>query len=474
MDKWIKLTQEWVQKGVDGAKDVTFKIGDVIEVPEDMAKNLVNCGLAEATDKPESNMSEGLTKSLDSLTKTVTDVVETTLTKAIADASEKVAKSVPQYQVAKDENYDLEKSSGFKDVSHFIKCVQSAGMAAQGGAGLDISGMEFLTKAPSGQNISNDTEGNFAVPDVMSTIIWDNIEKDPADLINLTDRYTTAGTSLKIPRAFESSRKEGTGQRYAGITTTWLDEAGEIQPTKATIGRQSLELHKLGAVTYATEEMLDDQGFNFMGWVNDKVPRALGFAINQAIVEGTGVAKPKGFLNGDSLIVVPLESGQGNHTIFHRNVNKLYWRNWKRSTAIWLAHPDLVQQLEFMFFNDDTTNKRPIYLPANQVVASPFGVMYGRPVIPYEFMPDFGDQGDIAFVDMSQYATLTKAGGGAIKTASSIHIRFLFEETAFRFTARIDGSELWTSPKEDLKGDTTRSPFVVLASRTGGSTSSGL
>ncbi len=128
-----------------------------------------------------------------------------------------------------------------------------------------------------------------------------------------------------------------------------------------------------------------------------------------------------------------------------------------------------------MYFDDDTTNKRSIYLPANQVVGRPFATLYGRPVIDYEFMPDFGSQGDIAFVDMSQYATLTKAGrGSGIKTASSIHIRFLFEETAFRFTARIDGRELWPSPKEDLNGDTTRSPFVTLASRTGGSTSSGL
>jgi HK97 family phage major capsid protein len=151
----------------------------------------------------------------------------------------------------------------------------------------------------------------------------------------------------------------------------------------------------------------------------------------------------------------------------------MYWRNWNRGASVWLTHPDAAQQLEFMFFNDDTTNKRPIYLPANQVVASPFGILYGRPVIPFEFMPDFGDQGDIGLFDLSQYATLTKAGGG-IKTASSIHVRFLFEETAFRFTTRIDGRSLWTSPKEDLNGDTTRSPFVVLASRTGGGTSSGL
>ena len=88
-------------------------------------------------------------------------------------------------------------------------------------------------------------------------------------------------------------------------------------------------------------------------------------------------------------------------------------------------------------------------------------------------MKDFGSRVDIAFLDWSQFASLTKVGGG-VSTASSIHVRFLFEEEAFRFTFRIDGQELWTSPKEDLYGDTTRSPFIVMGARTGGGTSSGL
>lgn len=465
--KWIKFTQDWVQKA-EGVDDKTFKKDTVIEVDEAISKSLIDLNLAEATDAPE--LSADFTKSLESLQTTVTEVVEKTLKKSIEDAAANIKKTIPNYAVAKGENYDLEKDWGFKDEGHFFKAVHagSADIPDQ-----SFPGLEFLTKAPTGQNINVDVEGGFAVPEPMLNRIWDNIDKDPSNLIGRTDRFTTANNSLKIPRAFEASRKSGAGNRYAGITTTWLDEAEEIQVTKATIGKMTLELHKLGAVTYFTDEMMSDQGFDFTGWVNKRVPLAINFAITEAIVSGTGVAKPKGFLTEDALIVVPLESGQGNHTIFHRNVSNMYWRNWNRGNAVWLAHPDAAQQLEFMSFNDDTTNQRPVYLPANQVVASPFGILYGRPVIPFEFMPDFGDQGDIGLFDLSQYATLTKAGGG-IKTASSIHVRFLFEETAFRFTTRIDGRSLWTSPKEDLNGDTTRSPFVVLASRTGGGTSSGL
>lgn len=465
--KWVKFTQEYIQKA-EGEDDKTFKKNDIIEVEEAVAKSLVDVGMAEETKAPE--LSVDFTKSLESLQTTVTDVVEKTLKKSMEDATSRIKETIPNYAVAKGENYDLEKEYGFKDEGHFFKAVH-AGSAKT--PDLNFPGIEFLTKAPTGHNINTDVEGGFAVPEPMLDRIWDNIDNDPTNLLGRTDRYTTAGNSLKIPRAFEASRKSGAGNRYAGIETTWLDEADEIQATKAKIGRMNLELHKLGAVTYFTDEMLEDQGFDFRGWVNRRVPQAINFAITEAIVEGSGVGKPKGFLKEDALIVVPLEAGQGNHTIFHSNLSNIYWRNWNRASSVWLVHPDAAQKLEFTYFNDDESTQRPVYLPSNQIVDSPFSVLYGRPVIPFEFMPDFGSQGDIGLYDLSQYATLTKAGGG-IKTASSIHVRFLFEETAFRFTTRIDGRSLWTSPKEDLKGDTTRSPFVTMAARTGGSTSSGL
>ena len=104
----------------------------------------------------------------------------------------------------------------------------------------------------------------------------------------------------------------------------------------------------------------------------------------------------------------------------------------------------------------------------------PYGMLYGRPVIQYEFMADFGSKGDILFADFSTYATLTKAGKAGLSRAQSIHVRFLFEEVAFRWSTRIDGRSHWMAPIQDLQGDTTRSPYVTLASRSEGATSSGL
>lgn len=465
MKTWIKFLKEWFQKE-DKAKNIvskSFSVGTVIEVDADLAKALVTAGLAEITEAPV--VGGDIDAAFKGLEQTIASIVEKTLPKAIADVTKGLDSKVEKI-FANPKNHEEEAMRGFKSAKHFFGEVMKAG------ANFDNPGEELLVKLPSGQNVSNDSEGGFLVPEPIADGIWTNMMGNPASVMPLTARYETAGSTMKIPRIFESSRKAGKGQRFGGIQTTWLDEAAEIQATKVTTGRLSMEVHKLGAVVYLTQEMIDDGGNSLPSFLNRNVPEAIRFAVEEAFFDGSGVGKPKGIYRGDSVIKVPLQAGQGNHTIFHRNLSNMYWKNSNRSNANWYMHPDAAQQLEFVYFDDDTTNKRPIYLPSN-ITGLPFAMLYGRPVIPCEFCKDFGAVGDILFADWSQYATLTKVGGG-VKTATSMHVRFLYEETAIRFTFRIDGRELWTSPREDLNGDTSRSPFITLASRTGGNSSSGI
>ncbi len=483
------VTMQWVQflKDFDQPEDKSndieaksYKKDDKIGVDEKTAKSLKQYGFVEFIEQPDGDDDDsGLDKELKKALKSFASGIE----KAVSDSMNAVFEKVGEVLHKKiDLTPDQKKieflNRGFKDEGHFLQSIAKnsrhsdySGINVGGEEGND--GVDLLFKAPTGQNISNDPEGGFAVPDVMSNAIWENINNDPASILPLTDRFETTGNSMRIPRLFESSRKSGTGKRHGGVTTTWLDEADEIQVTKTTMGRLNMQVHKLGAVIYLTSEMMADAPASFARRIKRLVPPAINFEVEEAFFHGTGVGKPKGVLEGDSLIQIQLQPNQENHTILHRNINKMYWRHWNRSNAVWYLHPDLAQILEFISFNDDSTNQRPIFIPPGGLADSPLGRLYGRPAVVTEHAKDLGSVGDISFLDWSQYATLTKMGGG-ISTASSIHVRFLFEEEAFRFTFRIDGQELWTSAKEDLYGDTTRSPFLTLASRTGGSTSSGL
>ena len=87
----------------------------------------------------------------------------------------------------------------------------------------------------------------------------------------------------------------------------------------------------------------------------------------------------------------------------------------------------------------------------------------GRPVIETEYNPYLGTVGDILLASPSQYALITKGG---VQSASSIHVNFVSDETAFRFVYRVDGQPIWASDVDAFDGTHTFSPFVALAATT--------
>jgi HK97 family phage major capsid protein len=91
-----------------------------------------------------------------------------------------------------------------------------------------------------------------------------------------------------------------------------------------------------------------------------------------------------------------------------------------------------------------------------------YGRMMGLPVIPVEHCATLGTPGDILLVDLSQYVIADK---GAPEAASSIHVRFLNDETTFRFIMRLDGQPTWKKALTPKNGTATQSPFIALATR---------
>jgi HK97 family phage major capsid protein len=64
--------------------------------------------------------------------------------------------------------------------------------------------------------------------------------------------------------------------------------------------------------------------------------------------------------------------------------------------------------------------------------------------------------------DFSQYLLADKGG---MQTASSTHVKFLYDETAFRITYRVDGQPVRGSAITPFKGSKSLSSFVTLAAR---------
>ena len=85
--------------------------------------------------------------------------------------------------------------------------------------------------------------------------------------------------------------------------------------------------------------------------------------------------------------------------------------------------------------------------------------LYGAPYIEVEYPSALGTTGDLMLASLSQYQMINKGG---VQSASSIHVNFTSDETAFRFIYRTDGQPLWNSALTPFDAGDTLSPFVVL------------
>ncbi len=265
---------------------------------------------------------------------------------------------------------------------------------------------------------------------------------------------------IKIPRVDESTRVDGS--RWGGVLAYWKAEGAQKTTKKPAFGQLSLELHKLTGLCHATDEMLADSTA-LESIIRQAFAEEIGFKVDDAIINGDGAGKPLGILEAPCLVSVTIESGQAADTIVAENVIKMWAQMYgpSRRNAVWLINQDIEPQLYTLSLAVGTGGI-PVYMPPNGLSAQPYATLYGRPVIPCEQCATLGDAGDIILADLSQYIIIEKGG---IDIASSIHLRFDYDETAFRFVYRMDGQPAWAAALTPYKGSNTQSPFVVTAAR---------
>ena len=237
-------------------------------------------------------------------------------------------------------------------------------------------------------------------------------------------------------------------------------------------------LKKLTGLYYTTNELLADT--RVLGaFVMRAFSQELGFKLDQGVISGTGAGQLQGILNTPSLVTVAIEAGQATKTILIQNIQKMWGRMWtpSRANAVWLINQDMEQQLNQLVMTVGTSGGVPVFIPAGSGVfgamsAPPLvsakglsgiaGTLLGRPVYVVEQASTLGTLGDIMLADFQQYLMIKKDG---LQTATSMHVRFLTDELAYRWVYRTDGQSWFKTPVTPYSGTNTLSPFVTLASR---------
>lgn len=310
-----------------------------------------------------------------------------------------------------------------------------------------------------GLNESVPSDGGFLVdPEYSDTLIQKAY--DESMVAKLATTIPVTGNSMNFKTIVETSR--ATGSRFGGIQAYWLNEGGSKTPSTPEFGNMELKLKKLIGLCYATDELLEDAPA-LDALISKMFPLEFGWMLDNALIRGTGAGQPLGALTAPCLVTVPKEAGQPNTTLVYENVVKMWSRMWAKSrmNAVWFINQDVEPQLHTMSLAVGVGGV-PVYMPATGAASAPFGTLFGRPVMPIEQCSTLGAVGDILLADYSQYLMIDKSG---VKKDVSIHVKFVYDETAFRFVYRCDGQPMWSSVLTPANGTNTLSPFVTLAGR---------
>lgn len=313
-----------------------------------------------------------------------------------------------------------------------------------------------LHQLAAGNNETVGSEGGFLVgtdvaPGFIERVFNVGVLSSKADSITIS----SGANGTKINGVDETSRANGS--RYGGIRAYWGGEAQELTASTPKFRQVELQLRKLHALCYLTEEQMQDST-QVQSHIQRNAPNEIAFALDEAIWNGNGAGIPIGILPSAAKISVAKESGQAAATIVAANITKMVSRMTPGSftRAEWFMNMECWAQLPLI-----TVGQQPVFIPPGVFSVAPFGTLMGRPINVIEHASALGTQGDIALIDMGEYALARK---GSVNMQTSMHVRFLFDETAFRFTMRVDGKPKWTAPLTPYKGS-TQSPFVFLDTR---------
>jgi len=318
-----------------------------------------------------------------------------------------------------------------------------------------------ILSAATGGSQGLGADGGYLVPPTFSTAIWDRLNEMPNNLLGMTDQYTVTGDSLTFNANAETSR--ATGSRYGGIQGYWIAEADQITASKPTFRQMKLEPQELAVLVYETNKVLRNAPA-LEQHLSKAASEEIAFLTNDALINGTGVGQPLGILASGSAFSVTKETDQAAASIVSANIFKMYAAMFTRSltNAVWFINQECWPQL-FQLTLDVGTGGAPVFIPPGGLSVAPYGSLLGRPIMPIEYCQALGTVGDIIFADMSMIASGTQ---GSVEAASSIHLRFDYAETCFRFMWAVDARPWFTVPKSPFKGTASSiSPIVTLATR---------
>lgn len=346
---------------------------------------------------------------------------------------------------------------GFKTLGHFAeRCMLNHDNPRKDEMLMQVAAGTGMTQAVN-------SDGGVLVPPAFSKAIWDEVLQQSNSMLSYCFQLPVdpGAESITIPAIAESSRANGS--RYGGIQGYWKEELSLMTETKPTMRSLKLTPHELYVFAFISDKLLRNSPGTASAILERAAADEISFKIGDAIINGDGAGKPRGVVGHVATKSVSKETGQPAATVVVDNLLKMRasMHPKYRPGAVWFINPEVEVALQQLTFPVGVGGV-PAFLPPGGISDSPYSMLFGQPLIPIEYCAALGTVGDIIYANLRGYAAAVR---GMVDSQYSIHLKFDYNQTAFRLIFEMDGQPFLNSVITPFKGSTTTSPVVTLATR---------
>ena len=417
--KFVKLVKKYMD-----AEDTVYDPESVLEVSDDVAAELIEAGRAEAHD--------GVVKQVkaEDIKGEIAAEVKVAMNEVLAEV--KAEAPAPKVEVVED-------APLWKDSGEFLSAIVKA----------ERGNVDERLYKSTGQNEATPADGGYLVEHRIGNEIYALAAQASVLLPKCeTMEIGPNANGMKINQVNESSRTATT--LFGGVRVYSPSEGSAKTAFKQAYTQVDVSLGKLCAVSYVTDELLQDRTA-LQSFIGANVGNAFAWVIDDDILHGT-TNTDMIEIEGHAATVAVATAG-ANPTA--AELSNMYISMAPGSIARAEWYMSLSQYAAAMQLED--TSGRKLIQPSFELSA--YGTLFGKKINVIEQADVDAQPTSICFLDLSQYLVIKKGG---IAEASSIHVKFLEDESCFRWTMRMGGSPKIASTVT-LPDGTLVSPFVTRA-----------
>lgn len=280
------------------------------------------------------------------------------------------------------------------------------------------------------------TGSELTIPEVLLELVRENISKYSKLMAQVNSKYVRGDARQPVMGAIPEA--------------VWTEACGKLNELNITFGQIEMNNYKVGGFFAECNAVLEDSDLNLAAELLDIIGQAIGYAVDKAVVYGTGVKMPLGIVTRLAQTAQP--DNWGADAPAWKNLSATNIKAGGGATG-----KDLFKELikfagvakspysrgEMVWIMNETTRLSLMaeaieFNASAALVSSVNGTMpvLGGAIVTLDFVPD----GDVVFGYGLLYLLVQRSG---VTLAQSEHARFIEDQTVFKGTARFDGAPVF-------------------------------